>query len=318
MFWLNDPYLNEVWEKAIADPIPDERNLMDLYPSMMGVKDKNGKHHGQCTRKMYYMKLDPSGKDPDISGFMRMNEGNLFEAHANAVFQKAQVAIKPNGIEGQVRIAIPRKTAKGTEYTVAGRLDIVYRNAQKKRAIIDWKRPVTPNSADDVFGTSKWHNNPPSPKTQNVIQMAVYAEWASKLGIDDCRLAYAYPPEGKGIVFGIEVKDNEIFYFNPEKKENSITSMPFTLDAIYEEADHLADCMKEEEVPDFSYDAFFSEEELNAMAFSGSMPKKWEAKRKEFGKLNKPYGQSLCSYCEYVTVCRGKEEAELLSKLKDF
>jgi CRISPR/Cas system-associated exonuclease Cas4 (RecB family) len=320
-FWINDEYLNDVWERALGDPLPDERNLMEVYPSYLGVKDELGKHYGTCSRKVYYSKTMYLTSEPDIAGQITMNEGNIFEDYATKVFIKAGVAIKPNSIEGQTRIAIPRKTAAGNEYTVAGRIDLVYRNAQNKRAILDWKRIVSPYSGDDVFGTSKWNKAGPKAKDQNVIQMAVYAWWARDKGIYDCKLAYAYPAMKKGIVFNVNTdKDGNIYVDVPNDKdiEEIPQKEPYTIDGIFKEADAVMDAVVSQTPPEKCYDLFFSKEELNAMAYSGNLSKKWQDQEQKHGKVLKPYGQSPCAYCEYCSVCHGEDEAALaVAILKD-
>lgn len=307
-FWINDEYLNEIWIRALGDPFPDERNPMEFHPSYSGCRDGRGKFLGTCTRKAYYSKTLPSTKEPDIAGEMMMDEGNIFETHAARVFAKAGVAVRPNAKDGQPRIMMHRVSPNGVPYMVVGRLDMIYMNAENHRAILDFKRLVTTNSAENTFGTSKWSIGGPEPKIQNVIQMAVYAEWGRDRGIFDCKLAYAHPPGRKGIVFSVKV-DSEGNVFVDGNQQS------FTLKNVYEDMDYLADCLDKDVVPERRYDLFYSDEELNRIAMKKDLPATWKAKKKKYGKINKNYGESPCAYCEFCSECFGAEDAAMAAQM---
>jgi len=312
-FWDYE-YFNEIWEKGLADPLPEQRNEMELHPSMVGCRDARGKGFGGCSRKAWYQRKYPEEGGLDVVGSMIVNEGNHFEAHANQVFMAAGVAIRPNPMNGQPRIMIKRTTEKGTVYFIVGRLDMIYRNPKGDRALVDFKRPVTDSSADAVMGTSKWDNSGPKAKDQNIIQMAIYANWARQHGISDCKLAYGMPGRRKGRVFDITVEANGDIFVKPQ--DGPAEKQAFTIHDIYREFDYLADCIAEDKVPDRPFELFYSPEELDRIAMKKDLPKTWRDKLKMYGKVVKNYGDSPCSYCDFISVCHGVEDAQLALKMQ--
>lgn len=295
-----DDYLDWVLDQGHRKPLIEPDDVFKFYPSQTSSIDRYGNHHGNCVRAMYYERtgVEPdAGGETDIAGYMIMGSGTAIGDRLAKIFQNCGVAVSPNGTEGEQRVFITRTTSKGNVYRISGRIDMICRGPSNELIGYEFKTIWSSGKANRVI--TGWRCKP-EPDTKNVMQIALYADFArSAWGIIDWRLAYFYV-EGKiAKVYHITVDNETNIYVDGEKQS-------YTVNDIYAQYDKLADAVASGEIPDREGVLWLSDEEITLMAMNGQLNKKQQKLYEDDKKILKPW--SPCTYCQFIGTCYSAQD----------
>ena len=303
----NDDYLNWILYQAHARVFPRLGNALDMHPSSPSAVDASGSHHGSCIRAEYYKRTgaEPDGAE-DIRGTIIMDSGSALGDKLAQYFMNCNVAIAPNGTEGEYRILIPRETPAGNKYNVSGRLDMLCLGPNKEYILYEFKTVWSAGKANRVI---KGWRCQPTPDVKNLMQVALYADYARRhMGVYDCRLAYLYVEGKMGKVYHITVDSDGGIYCDGTKQS-------MTVPDIYNQFDRLVDALIAGEPPDREGELFYTDEQLLDMAMNNQMSKKMKGLYDSGDPILVSW--SPCTFCDYIGVCRGKDQALLAAKARE-
>lgn len=295
--FINDDFLNSVFRVAHTSIYPYERDIMEFYPSSAGANTRSGEHIGACTRANWYDKMGWPGEPTDPAGLVIMDSGTYLGKMLSDWFQKANVSVVPNAIEGELRVRICRETKKGNKYFISGRIDQIAYESNNIPIAYEFKTVWSSNKANRVIGGGR---DTPAPDPKNLIQTAIYADYCRRYGILDWRLTYLYIEGKRGRSYNITVDSYKKIYVDGKEQD-------FTIDSIYECYDLLADSIASNTPPPQEGKAIYTVEELTEMAALGNLTKK----QREAAAKDKPVlvPWSPCTYCAFIEPCWGKEIA---------
>lgn len=308
--FMNDEYLNWVFNQAHNNPLPKRGSMLDMYPSTTSAVDKNGTHHGACIRAQYYERngqpADP-GSETDLAGQLIMDSGTALGDLMSKYFINCNIAVAPNGTEGEQRVLIHRVSPVGkVSYRITGRIDVVCQGPHKDLIGYEFKTVWSSNKANRVI---KGWRVTPEPDVKNVMQTALYAHYGRQtLGILDWRLAYLYVEGKVGRVYHITVDSDNMIYVDGN-------AQPYTVDDIYSQYDRLADALAAQQPPDREGKLFYSDEDLVALAITNQLTKKAQERYNKGDKVLVPW--SPCTYCAYIGSCYSPQDAAEAKKARE-
>lgn len=298
---IGDDYLEDILDQGHRDPIAVPRDQLKFYPSSPSAIDSYGNHHGNCVRAMFYKRTgvapDP-GSETDIAGYMIMGSGTAIGERLAQIFQNAGVAVMPNGTEGEQRIFISRTTKKGNTYRISGYIDMICQGPDNELIGYEFKTVWSNGKANRVI---KGWRCTPEPDVKNVMQTALYADFARReWGIVDWRLAYFHVQGKVGKVYHVTVDADKNIYVDGDRQD-------FTVDDIYAQYDKLADAIIEGKEPDREDELWLTDEQVTEMAMNNQLNKKQKKLYEADKKILKPW--SACTYCPFVGACHSEKDA---------
>lgn len=305
---LNDEYLESILRDAFTNLFEDQRNNMDFYPSSCSAKDSDGEEIGGCTRASYYDKTATVALAPDIKGSMIMANGSVMGDFISRCFQKAGVAVAPNGLDGEMRVRIDRVTEAGVEYGISGRVDQLCLDARGQVIGYEFKTIYSKGKAGRII--QHWRGTE-EPDPKNVMQTAVYAWWGREHGIMDWRLTYFYIHSGKqplSKTYYINVSSDGSIYVDGNRQKYNINS-------IFEKFDLLADSVAAQEAPPREYELLMDDETLDRLAINGQLTRNEQTLVDK--KMAVPARWSPCGFCRYRQACWSEEELMKYEEARD-
>lgn len=295
---INDDYLTRILETAHNHPFSRPDAPFDFYPSATSAIDKDGQHHGNCIRAEYYKKVGADKPPIELGGMMIMDAGTALGEMLAKYFINCNVAVNPNGTEGELRVNFNRVTAAGNAYRVSGRIDVVCLGPNGEYIGYEFKTVWSSGKAGRVI--KDWRGSF-EPDIKNVFQTALYA-WYSRehLGIFDWRLTYLHI-EGKiGRTYMITVdRDGKIFVDGME--------IAPTIHDVFAQYDVLADSIATNTPPPREGRVFMTDEEVVAASLERQLTKKQTETFEAGKKVLVPW--SPCTYCDFIATCYDKETA---------
>lgn len=307
----NDEYLESILRDAFTNTFERGSSTTDFYPSSCSAQDHLGNELGECTRKLFYDKKGVMGAGPDIKGSFIMANGGVMGDFLSRCFQKAGVAVQPNGMEGELRIRIERETEAGNKYALSGRVDQLCLDPRGQVIGYEFKTVYSKGKANRVLGDWRGNYNA-DPK--NIMQTAIYAWWGRSHGVLDWRLTYFYIQAGGGKrplplsrTYYVNVTSEGVIYVDGEKQ-------PYTVHSIFEKFDLLADSLEKDEPPEREYKLLLTDEEVDQLAINGKLTKKEETLIKKGKRV--PARMTPCTYCAFQTECWTQEELEEFAESK--
>ena len=190
-----------------------------LWPSAAGALDKDGTFHGTCRRQAFLQYLLPlvnySEKTDDRYKFWR---DLVREVHEKVIlpdkyqlwlFKNADLyesyiveQAKESGIfvAGQVPIYIAK-------YNISGKIDLLSKNPETGKYIIDEVKSVYSYGADAVLGKNfeRFYNFSGEPRTKNLMQVSLYQWHLANDTYDNARLSYGDRGTGKYAEYEVAV-----------------------------------------------------------------------------------------------------------------
>lgn len=236
---------------------------------------------GKCRRQVWYQKVGVEPTNPsDVSGIKKMESGNIYEDwFINLVKEVGDY------IGEQVRVFIP-------EHNISGRIDLVTRDPQTGM-LMGWEIKSTGSyyvtkqciKADDAF-----------PKLEHIMQIIPYMV-KKKEHVKLWKILYI----DRG---SVEWKPHNIIMIDDEKLKVNNKIIEFSLNEIYERADHITECIESGEAPDRDYMLEYTIERARELSNDGLL-NKTNTKKLQKGKID--FGDWQCAYCDYKDECYGDE-----------
>jgi len=296
----NDDYLNWVLDKGFRPQLATHRDPLSFYPSNASAIGEDGNHYGACIRAAYYDRslIEPDA-ETDIAGLMIMMGGSAIGDRLSKLFQNAGVAVAPNGTEGEQRVYVERTTPNGVKYRIGGYIDQICRGPNNELLGYEFKTIWSSGKANRVI---KGWRCTPAPDVKNVMQTAIYADFARPTwGIIDWKLTYFHIESKSARTYNITVDNDGKIYVDGQIQM-------YTMAGIYSQYDKLADAIATDIPPEREGQLWLTTEELEQLAINDNLTKKQMDAYKNDRKALKAW--SPCTYCNFIGTCYSKEDQE--------
>lgn len=291
----DDELLLEVYKSAHTQPYVYERDKFEMYPSSASAITGSLEVVGSCNRQQWYDRKGFPSHGGDLEGLIMMDAGTYTGKMLSDWFQKANVAIVPNSIDGELRIRIPRKSLKGNSFTIVGRVDQIAHDGTTPVGY-EFKSIWSSAKANKVISSMRVYDGP---DIKHVLQTALYADYGRKeLGIYDWRLTYIHIESKRSRTYKITVDSEENIYVDGELQ-------PYTLTSTYARYGLLADAIAEDKEPPQDFKLFMTDEEIKDKLINKELTKKQKEAYVSGSPIFVDY--SPCKYCAFIEQCWGAE-----------
>jgi hypothetical protein len=303
---------------------PAARRLPTFYPSEASAETPSGETLGGCWRKTWYRtNYVPASNQSDFYIKMIHSFGNHVEDIVAEQMKRAGI-FESNSVKFYDPL-----------YNLSGEIDIAGRYRKDDGSIgyygVEVKSVYGMGGTQTITGRSRaWRGQPafrPKPKESNLMQTMIYIDQFSpeknaEVSLEGFKLIYFprdKPIDGRSynislitkadlkgtlIEFADELVDNERYALVETDGHPDYVETRFSIDQIYRRFKTLKETLAGGEVPDRTFDKYYSAETVEEMHSSGRMS---DSAYATFKAGKKTPGHFLCqSYCDYRDHCYNK------------